>query len=64
MAKVIRVICYEGGEKELQEILGKSLPLGVRTLPGYTITIGQHYSDLPEAIELADEEVAKALEEH
>lgn len=62
--KVIRVICYEGDEQSVRDAIQKSKSLGVHYCHGYVMTIGEHINELPELVELSDEEVSSALESH
>lgn len=64
MAKVVRVICYEGDEEAVRDAIRRSMPLGRRDCQGYVMTIGEHYNDLPQLAEVAftDQDIHKALE--
>lgn len=62
MATVIRIIKYEGDVDEIRRALAISRPLGDLHCRGYTLTVAEHYNDLPQLVELTDNEVGKALE--
>lgn len=67
MATVIRIIKYEGDEEAVRRAIQLSKPLGVtdcgRGADGrWQMTIAEHYNDLPQLVELSEEDVATALE--
>jgi hypothetical protein len=59
---VIRIIKYEGNEVDIRNAMRLSKTLGEHDYNGYTMTIAEHYSDLPQLIKLPDADVDKALE--
>lgn len=63
MAKVIRVVAYEGSEESIRAALARSLPLGIKDCHDYTITVGEHFSDLAPlpAIDLTGAQIIQAL---
>lgn len=68
MATVIRIIKYEGEEAAVRNAIQLSKAMGVHSFPGnhltggsWSMTIAEHYNDLPELVELTDNEVDKAL---
>lgn len=62
IVEVIRVIRYYGEESAVRDAIQKSMPLGVRNCHDYSITIGEHRNELPQLVELSDEDIDKALE--
>jgi len=54
---VIRIVQYKGSADAVRSALAKSLPLGVKYVVGYTLTVAEHSSNLPPAIELDASEV-------
>lgn len=67
-ATVIRVIKYEGDEDAVRKAIQLSKKLGVTVCgtdkPGgyWQMTIAEHFNDLPNLVQLTDEEVSIALE--
>lgn len=61
MAKVIRILVYEGDDDSVRECLARSLPQGTKELPKYTITVYEHSSDLPKFWGLHPDEVKETI---
>lgn len=47
MITVIRIIKYEGPEERIREMIAKSKQLGVHEYADLTMTVAEHFSDLP-----------------
>lgn len=45
---VVRIIRYTGSEEAVRKAISASMPLGIKDCAGYTITISEHSSDLPQ----------------
>lgn len=67
MATVIRIIKYEGDEAAVRNAIQLSKDLGKHSFPGnqligsWSMVIAEHYNDLPQFVELTDNEVGEAL---
>lgn len=61
MAKVIRILVYEGSDAGVRETLSKSLPLGTKEIQDLTITVYEHSSDLPKFWGLHPDEVKETI---
>lgn len=64
---VIRVIKYEGDEAAVRNAIQLSKKLGKHSFPGnpliggWSMTIAEHYNDLPKLVELTEEEVERSM---
>lgn len=63
MAKVIRILVYEGSDARVRETLSKSLPLGTKEVKDLTISVYEHSNDLPKFWGLHPDEVKKTIAE-
>lgn len=67
MATVIRIIKYEGNEEAVRNAIRLSKDLGLHSFPGnqltgsWSMTIAEHYNDLPKLVELTEEEVERSM---
>jgi len=59
--KVIRIVQYEGTEEAVRSAIQKSMPLGIKECTGYTMTIAEHFNNLPPLAQISDEDVQTAL---
>ena len=63
---VIRIIKYEGDEAAVRKAIQLSKPLGVQDCGKgdggrWTLTIAEHFNDLPQLVSIPDEDVQVAL---
>lgn len=59
MAKIVRVLIYEGSEQALRYRLAKDKADGIHRLEDYTLTIATQFNDLPKL--LTDSEIIEAV---
>lgn len=54
---VIRVIKYEGTEEAVRRAIAQSLPLGIKLLSDYRITVAEHLNELPPLVTIEEKRV-------
>lgn len=59
--KVIRIVQYEGTEEAVRSAIQKSMPLGIKECTGYTMTIAEHFNNLPPLVQISEEDVQASL---
>lgn len=61
MAKVIRIVVYEGDEQAVRQQIATSLGLGTKQLPQLSITVYEHSNDLPNFWGLHPDQVKETI---
>lgn len=60
--KVIRILQYEGTEEAVRKAIQLSKSLGVHQYSGYQMTVAEHINELPQILEVTEQDIKKALE--